>query len=162
MLNFNRRFLPHAAAIQALVHDALSGRRVKGSHPITWTPYPHRAFEECKTSFSPTTLLAHPDPAATLALATDTSTSAMGAVLQQHVDNVWQPLTFFSKKLNPAQQKYSVYDRGLLAVYEAVKHFLHMLEAHHLIIFPDNKPITYAFQQKQDKCSPGSSTTLIS
>jgi hypothetical protein len=31
----------------------------------------------------------------------------MGAVLQQRVDNAWQHLAFFSKKLNPAQQKYS-------------------------------------------------------
>jgi hypothetical protein len=52
----------------------------------------------------------------------------MGAALQQRVDNVWQPLTFFPKKLNPAQQKYSAYDCELLAVYEAVKHFRHMLE----------------------------------
>jgi cleavage and polyadenylation specificity factor subunit 1 len=78
----------------------------------------------------------------------------MGAVLQQRVDNAWQPLAFFSKKLNPAQQKYSAYDGELLAVYEAVKHFCHMLEARHFIIFTDHKPITYAFQQKRAKCSP--------
>jgi hypothetical protein len=42
----------------------------------------------------------------------------MGAVLQQHVENAWQPLAFFSKKkLNSAQQKYSAYDRELLAIY---------------------------------------------
>jgi cleavage and polyadenylation specificity factor subunit 1 len=29
-----------------------------------------------------------------------------------------------------------------------------MLEAHHFIIFTDHKPITYAFQQMRDKCSP--------
>jgi cleavage and polyadenylation specificity factor subunit 1 len=29
-----------------------------------------------------------------------------------------------------------------------------MLEARHFIIFTDHKPITYAFQQKRDKCSP--------
>jgi hypothetical protein len=52
----------------------------------------------------------------------------MGAVLQQCVDNAWQPPAFFSKKPNPAQQKYSAYDRNLLAVYVAVKHFRHMLE----------------------------------
>jgi hypothetical protein len=63
-------------------------------------------------------------------------------------------LAFFSKKLNPAQQKYSAYDRELLAVYEAVKHFRHMLEARQFIIFTYHKPITYAFQQKRDKCSP--------
>jgi cleavage and polyadenylation specificity factor subunit 1 len=75
----------------------------------------------------------------------------MGAVLQQRVDNAWQPLASFSKKLNPAQQKYSAYDRELLVVYEAVKHFRHKMEARH---FTDHKPITYAFQQKRDKCSP--------
>jgi hypothetical protein len=76
---------------------------------------------------------------APLALVIDASTSAMGAVLQ--------PLAFFSKKLNPAQQKYSAYDCELLASYEAVKHFRHMLEARQFIIFTDHKPITYAFQQ---------------
>jgi hypothetical protein len=29
-----------------------------------------------------------------------------------------------------------------------------MLEARHFIIFTDHKPITYAFQQKRDNCSP--------
>jgi hypothetical protein len=59
-----------------------------------------------------------------------------------------------SQKLNSAQQKYNAYDRELLAIYEALKHFCHMLEACHFIIFTDHKPITYAFQQKRDKCSP--------
>jgi hypothetical protein len=116
MLNFYRRFLPLASATQAPLHDVLSGPRVKGSHPIAWTPVHQNAFEECKASLSRATLLAHPEPTAQLALVTDASTSAMGAVLQQRVDNAWKPLAFFSKKLNPAQQKYSAYDRELLAV----------------------------------------------
>jgi cleavage and polyadenylation specificity factor subunit 1 len=49
------------------------------------------------------------------------------------------------KNPNPAQQKYSAYDCELLAIYEAVKHFRHMLEARHFTIFTDHKPITYAF-----------------
>jgi cleavage and polyadenylation specificity factor subunit 1 len=73
--------------------------------------------------------------------------------VQQHVKNTWQTLAF-SKKLNPAQQKYSAYNRELLAIYEAVKHFRHMLEARHFSIFTDHKSITYAFHQKRDKCSP--------
>jgi cleavage and polyadenylation specificity factor subunit 1 len=153
MLNFYRRFLRQAAATQAPLHDVLSGPRVKGSRHIAWTPELLTAFEECKASLSHATLLAHPEPTAQLALFTDASTSAMGAVLQQRVDNTWQPLAFFSKKLNPAQQKYSTYDREQLAVYEAVKHFRHMLEARHFII-TDHKPIAYAFQHRRDKCSP--------
>jgi hypothetical protein len=154
MLNFYRRFLPNAATTQAPLHDALAGPRIKGSHPIAWTPDLHRAFEECKASLSRTTLLAHPNSSAPLELITDASTSAMGAVLQQRIDNAWQPLAFFSKKLNPAQQKYSAYDRELLAVYEAVKHFRHMPEARHFTIFTDHKPIICAFQQRRDKSSP--------
>jgi cleavage and polyadenylation specificity factor subunit 1 len=155
MLNFYRRFLPQAAAAaQAPLHDVLSGPRIKGSHPIAWTPELHKAFEKCKANLSRATLLAHPEPSAQLALVTDAFTSTMGAVQQQRVDNAWQPLAFFSKKLNPAQQKYSSYDRELLAVYEAVKYFRHMLEARHFIIFTDHMHITYVFQQKQDKCSP--------
>jgi cleavage and polyadenylation specificity factor subunit 1 len=145
MLNFYRCFLPHAAAIQA---------RVKGSHPILWTPKLLQAFAECKDNLSRANLLAHPDPNAPLALVTDASTFAMGAGLQQRVHNAWQPLAFFYRKLNPAQQKYSAYDRELLAVYEAVRYFRHMLEARHFTIFTDHKPLTYAFQQKRDRCSP--------
>jgi hypothetical protein len=75
----------------------------------------------------------------------------MCAVLQQRVKNTWQPLDF-SKKLNPAQQKYRAYARELLTIYETVKQFRHMLEARNFI-FTEHKPITYAFQQKRDKCS---------
>jgi hypothetical protein len=138
MLNFNRRFLTHDAATQAPLHAALSGPRVKGSHPIAWKPDLHMAFEECKASLTRATLLEHPDPTAPLALVTDASTIAMGAVLQQRIDNTWQPLAIFSRKLNPAQPKYSAYDRELLTVYEGVNHFRHMLEARHFVIFTDH------------------------
>jgi hypothetical protein len=104
MLNFYRHFIPHAAATQAPLHDVLSGPKVRGSQPITWTPELLKAYEDCKASLSRATLLAHPDTSAPLALVTDASTSTMGAVLQQYVKNVWQPLAFFSKKLSPAQQ----------------------------------------------------------
>jgi hypothetical protein len=134
MLNFYSRFLPHAAATHVPLYNTLSGTRVKGCRPITWTPDFHRAFEECKVSLSRAALRAHPDPAAPHVIVTDASTSAMGAVLQQRTD-VWQLLALFSKKLNPAKQKYSAYDPELLAVYEVVKHFRHMLEARHFIIF---------------------------
>jgi hypothetical protein len=103
MMNFYRRFLPHATTTQAPLHDFLSGPRVKGSHPITWTPEILKAFEECKASLSRATLLAHPDPSAPLALVTDASTSAMGAVLQQDVNEAWQPLAISKISTPPSR-----------------------------------------------------------
>jgi len=154
MLNFYRHFLPHAATIQAPLHDVLSGPKFKGSHPVTWNDALVAAFNECKASLSQAALLAHPHPTAALALVTDASTTAMGAVLQQRVQDVWQSLAFFSRKLSPAQQKYSAYDRELLAIYEAMRYFRHMLEARHLTILTDHKSLTFAFHQKRNKCSP--------
>jgi len=154
MLNFYRRFVPHAASNQSLLHEVLSGPKVKGSHPVTWTDTLVTAFNECKASLSQAALLAHPDPTAPLALVTDASTIAMGAVLQQRVQDSRQSLAFFSRKLSPAQQKYSAYNREHLAIYEAVNHFRHMLEARHFTILTDHKPLTFAFHQKRDKCSP--------
>ena len=154
MLNFYRRFLPHAASTQAPFHNILSCPKVKGSHPVTWTDSLLAAFSEWKAILSQAALLAHPDPSATLALVTEASTTAMGAVLQRRVQGGWQPLVFFSRKLSPAQQKYSAYDREILAIYRAVKYFRHVLEARHFTVLTDHKPHTFALHQKRDKCSP--------
>jgi hypothetical protein len=148
MLNFYRRFFPNVASVQASLHDVLSGSRDKGSHPITWTADLDKAFE---ASLSQATLLTHPDSTATLALVTDASTAAMGAVLQQQVRDIRQPHAFFSRKRSTAQLKYSAYD-GLPSIY--VRHFRHMLEARHFTSITDHKPLVFAFQQKKDKCSP--------
>jgi cleavage and polyadenylation specificity factor subunit 1 len=76
----------------------------------------------------------------------------VGAVLQQRVQDAWQPLAFFSRKLTPAQQKYSAYDRELLAIYEALKYFRQMLEARHFTVLMDQKSLTLDFHQKRDNC----------
>ena len=137
MLNFYWRFLPHAASTQAPLHNILSGSKMKGSHPDTWTESLLQAFSECKASLSQAALLAHPDPCAPLALIMDASTTAMGAFLQQQVQGIWQPLAF-SRKLSLAQKKDSAYDWEFLAIYEAVKYFCHMLEARHFTILTNH------------------------
>lgn len=154
MLNFYRRFVPNAAKLQAPLNAVLSGPKVKGSHPVSMTPNLLQSFEDCKTSLSQATLLAHPNSTADLAIVTDASDSAIGAVLQQKNGEHWQPLAFFSHKLNPAQKKYSPYDRELLAVYEAIKYFRYMVEARTFSVFTDHKPLTFAFSMSKDKCSP--------
>ena len=42
-------------------------------------------------------------------LATDASDVSTGAVLQQWVESSWQPLAFFSRKLQPAERNYSTF-----------------------------------------------------
>ncbi|GBN45796.1 hypothetical protein AVEN_162358-1, partial [Araneus ventricosus] len=66
----------------------------------------------------------------------------------------WKPLGFFSRKLSTAEQKYSAYDRELLAIFASIKYFRYLLERTKFTILTDHKPITYAFSQKIEKLSP--------
>lgn len=153
MLNFYRRFIPGASEAQAQLNDLLAPN-LKGKAPINWTPEAVSAFEKCKDRLSTATLLTHPCDNAQLAFVSDASNTTVGATLQQFVDNEWQPLAFFFKKLSLTETKYGTYDRELLAIYLAVKHFRHMVEGRDFVIFTDHKPITFAFQQKSVKCTP--------
>lgn len=77
------------------------------------------------------------------------------ATLEQHEpDGAWQPLRFFSRKLSPAEHKYSTYDRELLAAFATVKHFKGILEGGPLSLFTDQKPLTFATNQPPEKASP--------
>ncbi|GBL81727.1 hypothetical protein AVEN_93500-1 [Araneus ventricosus] len=63
-------------------------------------------------------------------------------------------MAFFSKKLIPAESSYSAYDHELLAIYSEIRHFHYMLEARQFTVSTDHKTLTYAFRQKNNKCSP--------
>jgi len=152
MINFYRRFIPGAARVQAPLNDLLQGN-AKGRTPVTWSPAADAAFDQCKDALARATLLAHPKLDAPLAIFTDASDFAIGAVLQQRVNGAWQPLEFFSKKLSPAERQYSAFDRELLAIYRAVRHFRHMVEAREFCIYTDHKPVTFAYNLKSTQLS---------
>lgn len=154
MVNFYRRFLPHAAQIQSVLNDYLTNSHKNDHSKIIWTDATVAAFLKCKESLATTTLLAFPNLNKNLSLAVDASEKAVGAVLQQFSQKQWQPLGFFSRKLTPTEQHYSTYDRELLAAYLGVKHFRHMLEGREFTILTDHRPLVYAFQKKYNNCSP--------
>ncbi|GFU74293.1 transposon Tf2-6 polyprotein [Trichonephila clavipes] len=126
----------------------------KDSKPLNWSSEAITAFQRCKQALADAALLAHSSPSAPLALHVDASDYAIGGALHQVVDSELQPLPFFSRKLTSSEKSYSAYDRELLAIYSAIRHFRYMLEARDFTVFTDHKPLTYAFRQKSDKCSP--------
>ncbi len=87
-------------------------------------------------------VLDHPAAGAKLSLGTDVSTTHVGAVIQQKPPGSrWRPLGFCSAQLDKAQTNYSVFNRELLAVVAAIKHFLYMLEGRQFVLFTDHKPL---------------------
>lgn len=154
MINYYRRFISHAAQYQAPLIDAVVAINGKGAKPFLWTPELLAHFEACKSSLSNATLLQHPVNDAPLGLYTDASSVHVGSCLQQLINDQWCPLAFFSKKLTPQQTQWPAYYRELLAVYESVQHFRHILEVQHVTIYTDHKPLLYAFVQRREKLPP--------
>ncbi|UYV67975.1 hypothetical protein LAZ67_5002684 [Cordylochernes scorpioides] len=112
------------------------------------------AFDQCKFQLANAAFLHHSFSEAPLCLTVDASDFSVGVALHQQVSNNFLPIAFFSRKLDAAQRKYSAYDRELLAVYLAIKHFRHLLEGRQFPVYTDHKPLTYAFQQNLNKASP--------
>lgn len=154
MLNFYRRFMPNAAEIQLPLQELLGPCRKNDRTVIIWSANKLAAFDACKLMLRQATMLAHPSPNAMLAIMTDASDVGMGAAIQQYVNNSWQPLGFFSRKLTNTERKYSAYDRELLAIYASIKYFRFMLEGTQFVIFTDHSPLTFAFSQNMEKASP--------
>jgi cleavage and polyadenylation specificity factor subunit 1 len=154
MINFYRRFIPGAAKDQILLNDFLKNYKKNSKVPINWSEESIEAFERCKSKLSEASLLIHPSSTAKLAIMVDASDTAIGAVVQQYLSGSWQPLSFFSVRLNETQMRYSAYDRELLAAYSGIKHFRYILEGRIFTLYTDHKPLTYAFQQKLEKASP--------
>ena len=154
LINFYHRFIPSAAALLAPLHDLLKGTKKTSPKPLLWSPQADAAFCQVKEKLAVLTLLAHPVPDAPTALTTDASAEAVGAVLQQEIDGTLTPIAFFSKRLEPAQRQYSAFDRELLAIYEAIRHFRHVLEGREFFVLTDHKPLTHAMAQTGSNHSP--------
>lgn len=153
LINFYRRFIPHCAETLRPLEELLAGGRSNTS-PLPWGPASEAAFSKVKDDLAQSTLLFHPKHDAPTVLMVDASNVAVGAVLQQQIDDDWRPTAFFSKALKPPERNYSTFGRELLSAYLAVRHFRHFLEGRRFTILSDHKPLTHAFCSASSRYSP--------
>ena len=118
LINFYHRFIPHGAELLHPLHALLNSK--SKSQELSWNEDTTVAFLETKEALANATLLVYPKPDAPTCVMTDAPDIAVGAVLQQYVNGTWHPISFFSKKMKPAETRYSTFDRELLAVYLAI------------------------------------------
>ena len=74
-----------------------------------------------------------------MALTTDASKFALGAVLEQLGPDGWEPLAFYSAKLEQNQIDWPAFDRELLGLFRATRHFRPMVEGHSFTIWTDRR-----------------------
>ena len=144
-VNFYHRFIPRAADIAIPLYQAIEGPKSK---PIQWNSMLDVAFKKIKQTLAKRTLLNHPISKALLAVTSDASDTAMGAVLEQCNNGSWEPLAFFSRQFKGAEKNYATFDKELTGVFVALKHFKYSLEGRPFKIFTDHKPILAALNKK--------------
>ena len=153
LVNFYHRFIPNCASILEPLNGLLT--TPQGSdRKLNWDQATTAAFTAVKDVLATSTLLSHPKPFAPTCIMADASDRAVGAVLQQQIGGEWHPLSYFSKKLRPAETRYSTFDRELLAVYLSIKHFRHLVEGRDFHVVTDHKPLTFALATSSDKYTP--------
>ena len=107
------------------------------ANELIWNEEASKAFEDIKVCLAKTTMLSHPKLGAPTSIMSDAPNTAVGEVLQQFVDGVGHPITYFSHKLSSAETKYSTFDRELLAIYLAIKRFRHFIEGREFHVWTD-------------------------
>ncbi len=103
-----------------------------------WEDKHEKSFRDIKNVIAREVMLAYPDFNLPFDIHTDASHTQLGAVISQR----GKPIAFYSRKLNPAQTRYTTTERELLSIVETLKEFKNILLGHKLIVHTDHKNLT--------------------
>ena len=134
LVNFYRDMWRQRSHVLAPL-TALTSKNV----PWKWTSQASLAFQESKKILSRQAMLAFPDFSQEFVIHTDASKYQLGGVISQNN----RPLAFYSRKLNPAQTRYTTTERELLSIVETLKEFRPILLGQRLTVYTDHHNLIY-------------------
>jgi RNase H-like domain found in reverse transcriptase len=103
-----------------------------------WTPEHQEAFERMKALIAKETFLTFPDFSQEFEIQTDASKLQLGACISQN----GKPVAFYSRKLQPAQTRYTTTERELLSTVETLKEFRNILLGQKIKVHTDHETYT--------------------
>jgi hypothetical protein len=130
-VNYYSMFIPHFAAITAPLTDLLKAvpeqARRKSKAKLDWLPQHQAAFEVIREALAAPPLLRLFDPQLPCKVSVDASKVALGGVLEQAEHGIWRPVAYYSRKLTPAETRYTTRERECLAVKQCLVVWWHYL-----------------------------------
>ena len=108
-----------------------------------WTEKEEKAFNDLKTSLVVAPVLRIPNFELQFVVTTDASLVSVGAILEQDFGRGLQPVAYESRKLNPAETRYSAYERELLGIVWAIGKWRHYLEGKHFVVQTDHSSLRH-------------------
>ncbi|MCU1441842.1 MAG: hypothetical protein JWP85_2839, partial [Rhodoglobus sp.] len=139
--NFYRRFIHNFSGVCKPITDCLRG----DAKNFVWSSMAQGAFKMLKTLFTSAPILIHFSPDRQIIVETDASDFAIAAILSQVVDGKTHPVAFYSRKLNPAELNYDVWDKEMLGIVSAFKQWRHYLEGPNqtVLVYTDHRNLEY-------------------
>jgi transposase InsO family protein len=134
MVNYYRDMWPLRSHLLAPL-SALTSVNVRWK----WTDEHQTAFDQMKALIAKETLLTYPDFSKEFEIHTDASKLQLGACISQG----GRPVAFYSRKLNPAQTRYTTTERELLSIVETLKEFRNILLGQKIKVHTDHENLTY-------------------
>ncbi|GBG68495.1 hypothetical protein CBR_g3039 [Chara braunii] len=112
--------------------------------PFVFDDDARRSFQALKTAMLMAPVLSIYDPTLPTRVTTDASGYGIGAVLEQHDDDDWHPVEYFSHKVPPINSLADARKKELLAFVMALKRWWHFLLGRRRFTWvTDKNPLTY-------------------
>lgn len=137
MVNFYRRFIEKMATVA----EPLTG--LTSNVDFEWTSRQEDAFNSRKDNVMSSPILRAFNPELPVVLSTDASGCAVGAVLEQDDGMGRRPVAFFSQTLSIHEQRYTIRERELLAIVQAIRHWWCYLHGRQFIVHTDHESLRY-------------------
>ena len=142
------KFIPGYATIACPLTDLTKkGQPTK----VVWSDQCEEAFKTLKSILCSKPVLRGPDFAETFMLQTDASDCGVGAVLsQKDKSREDHPIAYFSRKLLPREEKYSVIEKECLAIKLACQSFRVYLLGRRFKIQTDHRALEWMDKLKEN------------
>ena len=134
MVNYYRDMWPKRSHCLAPL-SSLTSSKVKWK----WTEEHQKSFDQMKALMAKEALLTFPDFNEEFEIHTDASKLQLGACISQR----GKPVAFYSRKLQPAQTRYTTTERELLSIVETLKEFRNILLGQRIKVHTDHENLTY-------------------
>ena len=124
-VHYLTKFMPNLAKLCRGFRDLF-----RKDTKYAWTEIHQSNFETIKNNITNLTENSYYDTKRNTRVKPDASRLGLGTVLEQETCNGWETISYASRFLNKAEEKYSINKLELLGVVWAIEHFAHYILGH--------------------------------
>ena len=143
MIGYYRPFIQNFSSIAHPLTELLKQDKV-----FRWDEEQNKAFEKLKACLISDPILVYPDFKQEFYLATDASSTGLGAVLMQKRKTRMRVISYASRVMNDTEKRYSTTERECLALFWGLKKFKHLILGYKVNILTDHKPLLDLYKKR--------------